>query len=67
MRKYLQVRKKSLPLHPRLRKTVVLTKAESLQPETTAPPEDTESTSESVTEKTTEATQASAENVSADN
>ena len=29
MRKYLQVRKKSLPLHPRLRKTVVLTKAES--------------------------------------
>ena len=31
------------------------------------PPEDTESKSQSVTEKTTEASQASAENVSADN
>lgn len=31
MPKYLQVRKKSLPLHPRLRKTRVLTKIGSLQ------------------------------------
>mgnify|MGYP000160027165 CR=1 FL=1 len=31
MRKCLQVQKKSLPLHPRSRKTDVLTKTESLQ------------------------------------
>ena len=43
------------------------TPSETNAPETTTPPEDTESTSESVAEKTTEATQASAENVSADN
>ena len=42
-------------------------RSETNAPETTTPPEDTESTSESVAEKTTEATQASAENVSADN
>lgn len=42
------------------------TPQETSAPETT-PPEDTESKSQSVTEKTTEASQASAENVSADN